>query len=348
MTDIEAPDPDPDAERIREAAAAWIARVERRPSASLRRDLDRWLAADPRHAAAHRRMSQHFEGARMLRTSRRYAARPQRARRPARATMAVAGLAIAAFALVLFLPDHRLPSLNSADQRGGPVIAAIGNGDAARVRRFAAPADEIRSIGLADGSVVTLDDASVVEVAFAPDIRRVTLLRGRARFTVAHDGRPFTVFADGGSVTARGTVFDVSLSPSGQVGVALLRGIVDVAPTARAPSITAAPPVRRLLAGEAIGYANGGLVPGADFVRLANTRWADGAVEFDNVSLAFLLDRANQHAGKPITVADPSLATLRVSGRFKIGNPDRLADNLAKLFDLRADVRSNAIVLRRE
>src|SRR3546814_11446164 len=83
MTDFEAPDPD--AERIREAAAAWIARIERRPSARLRRDLDGWLAADPRHAAAYRRMSQRFDCVPMLRSSRRYAARPQRHRRPVRA-----------------------------------------------------------------------------------------------------------------------------------------------------------------------------------------------------------------------------------------------------------------------
>src|SRR3546814_3007134 len=106
MTDFEAPDPD--AERIREAAAAWIARIERRPSARLRRDLDGWLAADPRHAAAYRRMSQRFDGARMLRTSRRYADRPPRPRRPVRAMTAAAGLAVAAIAVVLFLPSHQL------------------------------------------------------------------------------------------------------------------------------------------------------------------------------------------------------------------------------------------------
>jgi transmembrane sensor len=248
----------------------------------------------------------------------------------------------------MILPSHELSSLNNTDQRPGPVIAAVGNGDAARVRRIAAPANEIRSIGLADGSVVTLDTASVVQVALTPDARHVTLLRGRARFTVAHDGRSFTVFADGGSVTARGTIFDVTLSPSGQVDVALLRGVVDVAPVARALATTAAPPVHRLLAGDAIGYANGSLVPKADLGRIDNPQWAEGAADFDNVSLGYLLDRANQRAAKPITVADPSLGMLRVSGRFKVGDTSRLADNLAALFELRADVQSNAIVLRRE
>lgn len=346
MTDFEVPDPD--AERIREAAAAWIARIERRPSARLRRDLDHWLAADPRHAAAYRRMSRRFEGARTLRTSRRYADRPQRARRPVRATTAATALALAAIAAVLLLPKHELSSPNSARQPDRAVTAAVDNAENTLTRRIAAPVGEIRSVGLNDGSVVTLDKTSAVEIAFTSEVRRITLVRGRARFTVAHDGRPFVVFADGGSVTARGTIFDVSLSPSGQVDVALLRGIIDVAPKAHVPATTTAPPVRRLRAGQAIGYASGGLVPGSDLIRADDAKWVDGAVEFDNVSLAYLLDQTNQHAGKPITVADPSLATLRVSGRFKVGDPDRLADNLTALFDLRADVQPNAIVLRRE
>src|SRR3546814_19281694 len=91
MTDFEAPDPD--AERIREAAAAWIARIERRPSARLRRDLDGWLAADPRHAAAYRRMSQRSAGARMLRTPRPYADCPQHPTPPVPALPAGARLA---------------------------------------------------------------------------------------------------------------------------------------------------------------------------------------------------------------------------------------------------------------
>src|SRR3546814_8657955 len=121
-----------------------------------------------------------------------------------------------------------------------------------------------------------------------------------------------------------------------------------VAPRVHVPAATTAQPARRLRAVQAIGYTSGGLVPGSELVRAEDAKWVDGAAEFDNVSLAYLLDRANQHAQKPITVADPSLAALRVSGRFKVGDPDRLADNLATLLDLRTDVQPNAIVLRRE
>jgi transmembrane sensor len=63
---------------------------------------------------------------------------------------------------------------------------------------------EIRSFSLADGSSVTLDSDSLVLVTITPVRRDLQLVRGRARFTVAHDLRPFVVAVVGGTVTARG------------------------------------------------------------------------------------------------------------------------------------------------
>ena len=343
MTDSEAHDPD--ADRIREAAATWIARVQGRPSSRQRRAFDHWLAADPRHPAAYQRMAQRFDGAKLLRKSQLYAARPQPLPRPYRARIAVAALAVAVFALIAVLTTLKPRTLNTATRRERTMIAAA---DAVRGQQIAALTGAVRSIGLQDGSVVTLDATSMIEVAFTPDIRRVKLLRGRARFTVAHDGRPFTVLAGGGSVTARGTIFDVSVSPGGLVNVALLRGIVDVVPAGQAPSAIAEPHVRRLLAGEAVGYARGNLTSGTDHAPVSDPHWVNAAVEFDNVSLAYLLDFANQGDGPPIKLADPSLAALRVSGRFEVGEHERLAQNLARLFDLHAYSEADAILLRRD
>src|SRR3546814_14937287 len=91
-------------------------------------------------------MSQRFDGARMLRTSRRYADRPQRTRRPVRAMTAAAGLAVAAIAVVLFLPSHELSSPDSARQPSRAVTAAADNAEGALTRSLAAPAAEIRSV----------------------------------------------------------------------------------------------------------------------------------------------------------------------------------------------------------
>lgn len=335
--------PDPDAERIREEAAAWIARLEGEPSARLVRQIGRWRAQDPRHEAAYSRMTQRFEGAKVLRGSRIYAARPQQPRRTGRVVMTVTTLCAATLALVFLTPAarHFLPNGPAAGPRPGGA-----GGSNSRVRHIAAPTAGMGTIGLDDGSVVTLDTGAAMDVAFTPGERRVTLRQGRARFDVAHDGRPFTVFAGTGSVTARGTVFDVSLGSDGRVAVLLLRGAVDVAATARASAASGTPIVRRLNAGEDAAYVAGTLLPQYEPIA-KDVDWADAAIDFDSVTLGYLLDRANKDGPPTLRVSDPSLAQLRVSGRFSLHDHARLARNLATLLNLAVAHRTEVIELSR-
>ncbi|MET3762996.1 FecR domain-containing protein [Sphingomonas sp. UYEF23] len=340
MTEIT---PDPDAERIREEAAAWIARLQGGTSARLVRQIGRWRAQDPRHEAAYARMIQRFEGAKVLRRSHIYAARPQPARRTGRVAMTVTALCAATLALALLTPEarHFLPS-----NWTGETASSGAPGDGAHQRHIAAPAAGVGAVGLDDGSVVTLDAGSTIDVAFTRGERRVTLRRGRVRFDVAHDGRPFTVSAGTGSVTARGTMFDVSLSPDGRVAVLLLRGAVDVAATVPASAAPDTAIVRRLSGGEDAAYAAGALLPRSEPVA-RDAHWADAAVDFDSVTLGYLLDRANRDGAPPLRVSDPSLAQLRVSGRFSLRDHDRLASNLATLLNLSVKRRAEVIELSR-
>ncbi|MEG3178259.1 FecR domain-containing protein [Sphingomonas sp. RB3P16] len=257
-------------------------------------------------------------------------------------------LAVAMLALIVLLPSFQrsLPSAGIAGAR--KALATRASHSVTQARRIAAPAASIDTVGLEDGSVITIDSASAIQVAFAHDARHVTLLRGRARFEVAHDGRPFTVFAGGGSVTARGTIFDVALSPQGRVAVALIRGSVDVVPAVDiASSRSGGALVLRLAAGETAGYVGGTLLGTSATTRTADLQWTDRAVDFDNVSLKYLLDHGNQGAGLPIVASDPALQQLRVSGRFDLADRERLAKNLATLFDLHVEIRNDAIQLRR-
>jgi transmembrane sensor len=285
-----------------------------------------------------------FDGARQLRASRRFAERPPERRRRSPVVMAAAACLLAAILLLVFLAGRRAAMPPGSRDVGA--VTSVAAGQPPAVLRVEAPASAIRSIGLADGSVVTLDAGSAIEVAFTADARRLVLRRGRARFSVAHDGRPFTVAAGGGETVARGTVFDVALAPDGGVGVALWRGVVDVSPAVSAGA--AVPPAaRRLAAGESLGYKHGRLLGAATRPPVGGAAWADGAGEFDNVSLGFVVGRANHGAARPIRLGDPALGLLRVSGRFDTRDADRLAHDLARLFDLRAERGPDAILLTR-
>src|SRR6218665_280925 len=75
---------------------------------------------------------------------------------------------------------------------------------------------EVRRVPLADGSYASLNTASKVAVAMAPDRRSVRLEQGEAWFQVAHDrARPFVVEAGSVRVQAVGTAFSVRLRDGG-------------------------------------------------------------------------------------------------------------------------------------
>lgn len=94
--------------------------------------------------------------------------------------------------------------------------------------RYDTGTGELRSIPLEDGSIVTLNTASRIEVKFDKHRRSIQLLAGEALFQVARDStRPFDVIAGNATVRAVGTQFNVYLRPRGTV-VTVVEGRVAV------------------------------------------------------------------------------------------------------------------------
>lgn len=199
-------------------------------------------------------------------------------------------------------------------------------------------------IELADGSTITLNTASTVDIDYLPDERRITLTSGQANFKVATDvRRPFIVHAGEGSVRALGTEFDVYKS-SGGVRVTLIEGRVRVASLASpedAPAIAPrerAPSTVDLAAGEQVEIAAlGGGVAAAEPVDVERvTAWREGKVSFRNTPLADAVAEMNRYSAAQITLADRALDDLRVSGVFRVSNSDHFVNALESVFGVEA------------
>ncbi|MGH7945089.1 MAG: FecR family protein, partial [Opitutaceae bacterium] len=203
---------------IRGIAARWVVRQDRRLSAAEAAELEAWLGADPRHAAA-------FEQSQA--SWRRYREIGDAARRtPVGASesrsrwhwAAVGSLAAAAaFALIVF-------AVNRESHR----TAAGGEARSAAMKLPPAPVTR----QLADGSVARLKDGAEIAESFSAAERRVRLVRGEAFFTVTKDAaRPFLVEAGNVTVRAVGTAFAVRFAPK-TVDVWVTEGAVQVTPRA--------------------------------------------------------------------------------------------------------------------
>lgn len=326
-------------EALAREGAHWFGRMRGPDAEAHRAAFEAWLAGGPEQRRAYNRAAEIFMMGRLLVDGEdpvtAPVAEPRRRKALVPALLAVACAAGIGGWLAL---HTQAPSLEQ------PAAVALES----ERRTLSTMQGETRLVRLADGSAVHLGPATTLDIAIDRDGRRLRLLRGQARFEVAHESRPFIVFAGGGSVTARGTIFEVALAGSGKVDVHLLQGAVDVAmPRSRAAQASA---VRKLAAGESLSYAVG---PDAERDPVAPTSAAPAnatiaAHDFEVTPVAELLALANRGASRPIRLSDAGLGGEQVSGRFRIDDTALLAKRLGALFEARVDLSNpKEIVLKR-
>ncbi|MEP6899177.1 MAG: FecR domain-containing protein [Rhodanobacter sp.] len=202
-----------------------------------------------------------------------------------------------------------------------------------------------RTIDLDDHTRVTLNTDTRMIVDYSENERRVVLERGEALFHVVHNPqRPFVVQTGKAQVVDLGTVFDVS-HYSRSIAVTLLEGTVWVGsqPTAQGAAV----PSTVLTPGDRLTIqADGAHVLDRPDVDQA-LAWQHGQVHFDDITLADAVAELSHYGGPPIRIADPALATLRVSGVFSAHDPVELASAVASLHDLHLRHAGRTIVLER-
>jgi transmembrane sensor len=302
--------------RIEEEAALWVARLRGPDADSHSAAFEAWCRADPANVPAFDEAAAAFEAAGALRLTaagRRRSVPHRSASRSRPFGYAVAALVVASALLAFVLLANRRPQ--------GP--------EPAQVEWAAAPL-QAREVALPDGSRLHLGAASEASGSFTGSERRIRLRFGRARFTVARDGRTFVVLAGHTRVVARGTVFEVQLR-GGTAKVRLIEGVVDVA------DVREGVPRRvvRLSAGQAVTVPQAEAAARQRDAVLARSEAA--MLEFDDVRLDDAVAAANRAALRKVRLGDPSLARLRVTGAFRSGDAVGLARSLAAMFRLKIE-----------
>ncbi len=208
---------------------------------------------------------------------------------------------------------------------------------------------------LPDGSVVTLDALTRLQLAYYGRRRHATLLQGAAFFDVVPDAqRPFvvdvpavidtataTATARHGSlrITVLGTRFGVERRVDGGVEVQVECGRVRVETLdARGQARLAV----ELGPGDALRH---GATDGADepsqVTRLAAAQsaagWRHGAIGFDDTALAEAIERLRRYLPRPVEL-DPAVATLRLSGLVKIAQAEDFLRALPGILPVRSNL----------
>ena len=182
-----------------------------------------------------------------------------------------------------------------------------------------------RTINLPDGSQMTLDAASRVAIAF-DDVRDLSLTDGAARFVVHHDpDRRFSVHVDNATMTALGTIFSAERLKGGSE-LRVFRGRVRLDMPGNVALVVEAGRYARVEAHRVT------LGPIGDADR---TTWRDQWLDGDAIPLATAIARLQRYSAGSIRLADRSLGTLPISGRFRLDAADKSLRLIASLYDLR-------------
>jgi len=312
----------PGADLVREAARARFAR-QLTGGTGDPAELEAWLREDPARGRAYADVEQAWRRAGELADDvdvQAWTAAALRGARPVRRTpgwtwLAAASLAVAVVAGYLLRDALWPPTVVHATVLG-----------------------QQRSIALADGSVVMLNTDSRVSVRYGLRSRRLVLQRGEALFDVAHDvSRPFTVEAGDGTVTALGTRFGVRNAPDA-VTVTLAQGRVQVQ-RPHAQMRVLRPDEQALLP------ATGGGIALQSVDAATALGWTEGWLKFRRTPLAAVIAEANRYSAQPLSLGDPALADVPLSGSFRVGDNASIAAAAELIMPVRAQTRGDGIVL---
>jgi transmembrane sensor len=181
---------------------------------------------------------------------------------------------------------------------------------------------EQRRLRLEDGTRVMLDTATRFRFRCDADSRILSLTNGRIDVNVARDARPFVVEAR-------------------VERVSLLAGRVDVRRDGPSVAVTALESGRRMVMTD--GQADRVDRPDLQDV----IAWQDGRLAFRNETLSQAVAEMNRYTTRPLIVADTQVGQLRLSGLYRVGDPEAFARSIAILLPVRVQTDAESVQILR-
>lgn len=315
----------PDDDTLAELAAQWIVRLsddDEVECARAQAEFDAWKRADPRHEAAARDMERLIDQLHGVRASTAGQARPARValdrvfangRKRQRVRHIGAALAIV---LALAVPA-------SMTLRAWPPAYLMAD------LRTATGQWETRT--LSDGTRITLDSASAVNLRYDPQRRVIELVRGEILVDVARDAtRPFLVETEHGSIRALGTRFVVERQAEATV-LSMIESSVSVQTAAQ--RVAGVSEAVEVAAGQRLRITAQAVNPmQAIDVRGLTDAWRYRQLVVNDRPLAEVLDELARHRPGRILYDRTQLEGIRVSAVLPLDDTDRALQLLQASF----------------
>ena len=321
-------------------ASDWIAKLDRGLSIAETAELRRWMAGDPQNTAALGRMAGMWDSMdSMARLSELFphemlqAEEPQSSYRWAAMAASVLVAALVGFGAISYFSDF-------AGEDRSPLVAS-------EIGVYETAVGGLSRVQLSDGSQLTLNTNSRLEIEFTRANRIIRLRRGELHIDVAHDkSRPLSVITGGRIVQAVGTAFTLKVDENQRIELLVVDGIVKVGLDPEWFAGSGDPRVGDALrsAADIAQYSKGdSVVLDADSDELRVLRpdeieielsWRDGNLVFDGQSLSEAISEISRYTTVKFVFVDEDLQDVRIAGLFKAGDVSGFLSSLRANFDI--------------
>lgn len=304
---------------ITEAAVDWLVQLHSGAmDAAGHQRLTQWLDSDPRHRSTWERLQAPLQqlraaqpqatprpGSLLSDTLARAEARTQRRRHVLRGALCLGGVAVGTG----WLADRHQPITQwSADLHTGT--------------------GERRDFTLPDGSRITLDARSAVDLDFGPGRRSVRLRQGALLAEAAaqtHQGPAFAVYTPHGQVRALGTRFTVRVQDSASL-VGMLEHSVEITTTGGQQ--------RQLHEGHSARFSTTEIADADSLSPDTTAAWQHGMLQAHDLPLADVVQALRAYRTGVLRIS-PRAAALRVYGNYALDDSDRALTALAETLPIR-------------
>ena len=242
---------------------------------------------------------------------------------------------------LLALPTLNGPAKRRSVLRSLALFAVLGSSGLLAYRQvpwsewrsdYRTATGERRRIALADGSQLTLNTRSAVDVRFSLSQRLIELHAGEILITTHRDpqtpARPFVVQTEHGRILALGTRFNVRID-AGCTTVSVLEKAVEASPQQHPER------AQRVEAGQQLSFSEHDHGP-QQRADMSAASWEHGRLVVIDRPLAEVLAELSRYRSGYLG-CDPGVANLKISGAFPLDDPEEALAALLESFPLRIE-----------
>jgi len=323
-------------EQIQEQASLWVSRMDRGLSQQEKQELVAWINQNRRHHETLLSLASLWDDLSVLNELSGIFPLEKVYKRQS----IVPSLAIAASMLLVVVTSSSL-------LLGFDPASIFHQKTLYSVKYYQTKIGEQATFPMPDGTSVQLNTDSKIELAYTANHRKLTLLKGEARFDVAKDKtRPFTVVSGTQSFTALGTIFNVQKNNERNMELVVTEGKVLISKSSELTKdvadnfeeLTTLPLMSSIVAsGQKAIIENSHAMPiqkiSLDQVQ-RDLAWQQGMLIFNGEPLAKALKEVSRYTDTHFEISDDSIANLKVAGYFKAGDIDGLLQSLNVNFNI--------------